>query len=222
MLTPPRPAPLAALVGVVCVLSGCLASSGAVSPPEAVRPDPEAVAVLADSLAVADAAGRRAVAARALRRAGVTPLAGGLFTRGVGVPVVAGFVPGRVPGKASSLVVVAADLGDPAAAAAAVEAARVLVGLSLVRPVPERTVQVALWSDPDPRGGLGAVLRSPLWPRDAVASVVAVGDRPTLPDSLGGVPVTAIAADRPALADRIVEAALARAAEPSVVPPPAP
>ena len=224
---PPRPAPLAALVGAVCVLSGCLASGGTVRAPGDVRADPAAVAATRDSLSAAGGLARQAVAVRALRRGGVTPLAGGLlgggvFTRGVGAPVVAGFVPGRVPGRASELVVVAASLDDPAAAAEALEAARVLVDLSLVRTVPERTVEVALWSGLDVGGGVEAVLRSPVWPRDAVAAVLVVGDRPAPPARVGGVAVTAVAADRPALAARIVEAALALAAEPPAIPPPAP
>ena len=231
MPAPPRPLgvrPLgvrpalvaAALVGAGWLASGCLVSGGAVRPPGAVAPDAAVSAALADSLAAAPSgAARRAVAARALRAGGVTPLAGGLFAYGVGAPLVGGFVPGRTPGRASELVVVAASLDGPAAADV-LDAARVLVELSLVRTVPERTVQVVFWSAPlDDRTGPEAALRSPLWPRAAVAAVVAVGDGAAFPDSLAGAPVTAVPADRPALAARVVDAALALAAEPPAVPP---
>ena len=143
----------------------------------------------------------------------MTPLAGGLFTAGVRVPVVGGFVPGRVPSRAGELVVVAAGLDGPAAADV-VDAARVLVDLSLVGTVPERTVGLVLWTGPS-GAGLRTAVRAPLWPRDAVAAAVVVGEG--LPATVGGVPVTAVPPG-PGLAARVVEAALARAAEPAVVP----
>ena len=208
-------------VAIVLALpaSGCLVSESAVRPPASVGPDSLGVRVLRDSLARApSAAARRAVAVRALRAAGVTPLAGDLFTTGVRAPLVGGFVPGRVPGRASELVVVGASL-DAASAADVVEAARALVDLSLVQTTPERTVQVVLWTGAlETPEALALALRSPLWPRDGLAAAVVVGDAAALPDSVGGVAVAAVPADRPALAARLLDAVLARASEPAVVP----
>ncbi|MDT0630553.1 hypothetical protein RQM47_13870 [Rubrivirga sp. S365] len=219
----PRPAPLALALAACLVAAGCAGSESAVRPPSTVAPDSAAVAALRDSIAAAPSpAARRAVAVRALRAAGVTPLAGDLFETGVGAPLVGGFVPGRVPSRASELVVVAANLSE-AAAADVLEAARVLVALSLVEVVPERTVRVALWPGTySAREGVSLTLRSPLWPRPAVAAVVVVGGG-AVPDVVGGVPVTRVPADAPDLAARVVRAVLERAAAPPIVPtPPAP
>lgn len=197
-------------------VSGCLVPERAVRAPATVGPDAAAVAALGDSLARAPSPeARRGVAVRALRAAGVTPLAGGRFTTGVRAPLVAGFVPGRAPGRSGELVVVGASLDGPGAADA-VEAARVLVDLSLAGTVPERTVGVVLWTGSAGGAGLRAAVRGPLWPRDAVAAAVVVGEGAA--DAVGGVPVTAVAPG-PGLAARLVEAALARAAAPAVAPP---
>ena len=196
-------------------VSGCLVPERAVRAPASVAPDAEAAAALGDSLARAPSPeARRGVAARALRRAGVTPLAGGRFTVGVGAPLVGGFVPGRVPGRAAELVVVAASLDGPGAADA-VEAVRVLVDLSLAGTVPERTVQVVLWTGSAGGAGLRTAVSAPLWSREAVVAAVVVGDG--LPTAVGGVPVAGVAPG-PDLAARLVGAVLARAAEPAVVP----
>lgn len=208
-----------ALLGFVGLpaLAGCLVPESAVVPPGASVPESAAVRALADSLAAAPSpAARRAVAVRALRRAGVTPLAGGLFTVGVRAPLVGGFVPGRLPGRASELVVVGASLDRPAAADV-LEVARVLVDLSLVQTRPERTVQVALWSGED-REGLEAAVRAPLWPREAVVAAVVVGDG-AVPDSLGGVPVVRVPARGPALTSRLLRAVLDQADAPVSFPP---
>lgn len=219
-MPPPRPARLLALAG--CLVAGCAVSSDAVRPPASVRPDPVATSALRDSLVQApSAAARRGVAVRALRTAGVTPLAGGLFTRGVTAPLVGGFVPGAVPSKASELVVLGASLEGPGAADV-VDAARVLVDLSLAQTVPERTVQVVFWSAPlSPREGVEAALRSPLWPRDAVRTAVVLASGAALPDSVGGADVRAVEVGGTDTVSRLVAAVLTAAAEPAL-PPPAP
>ena len=218
MTAPPHPTRLALVVAACLFASGCVVSGSAVRPPGEIQPGPSRVLALSDSLAAApSSAARRAVAVRALRAAGVTPLAGEQFTRGVRAPLVGGFVPGRVPGRAAELIVVAADLDDPAASEV-LEAARALVALSLVQTTPERAVQVVFWSAPlGPADGLAAALRSPLWPRDAVHAAVVLGSAP--PDSVGGVAVVPVALG-PGLAARLLGAVIERAAEPGVVPPP--
>ena len=209
----------AAALAAVFAVSGCLPSGSVVAPPESIRPDPAEIAALRDSLGAAPSpAARRAVAVRALRAAGVTPLAGDLFTRGVRAPLVGGFVPGRAPSKAAELVVVGASLDDPGAADV-LGAVRALVALSLVQTAPERTVQVVFWSAPlGPADGLEAALRSPLWPRDAVASAVVLGGGAALPDSVGGAAVVSVSADGADTAARLLRTVLARSSEPPAIP----
>lgn len=204
------------LLLLVAVLAGCAASTTAVPPPGEIAPRPRAVAALADSLRAApSAADRRAVAVRWLAATGATPLAGGTFEAGVGVPFVGGFVPGHQPLVRDQLVVVGVSLERPLAAAATLEAVRVLVAHSRWGTVPERTVQVVFWSGgTTDRAGAEGALRLPLWPRDLVAAVVVISDD----DGalvVSDLPVTVVPADgTPALAARVVQTAVRLAAAP--------
>lgn len=178
------------------VVGGCAASA------DLTRTEPVTAATLAlvaDSLAVASG-GRRAAAARRLAVAGVTPLADGGFTWG---PVVGGYLPGRHALGRPQLVVVGAPLGS-ADVPALLEAVRGIAGRSEEN-LPERTILVALW-DASRGGSLASAVGPPLWPREAVVSVVTLGG--VSPD--GRIPVVPVEpdADPYALAARLTGALL--------------
>lgn len=208
-----------ALVAIV----GCSASGEV---PRTAPVTARTVGLVRDSLVTAPTeAARRAVAARRLAAAGLTPLAGGTprAARDFGTDpegsVVGGYVPGRHPLGRSQLVVLGSPL-DEASAPVVLEAARVLVARSEVQNVPERTVQIALWDGRRPdREGIASAFDLALWPREAIVSVVAVGDEAGLID-VQGVPVVVLlpTSDAPVLVDRVVSAVLAAATyQPPVV-----
>ena len=125
----------------------------------------------ADSAAAVRRAG---YAARQMRAAGLMPVrASSFFLRSGGLDVL-GYVPGRHPGHADTLIVVAADL-EGAAAAAVLETARRLALEALDTQVPNRSLLFALW-DParGERSGLAGYLAHPTWGLDRVARVVLV------------------------------------------------
>ncbi len=201
----------------VLLLASALAVSACAGPDPlpsgpAVTVSPRALVGLADSLAAAQSTTpRRAFLRRELVRAGVTPFGdGGLvatYQTDLGVPVVGGFVPGRSPLGRSELVIVGTRADGPAAAAV-LEAARVLVERSLWTSQPERTVEVAFWSAGD---GIRQVIRSSLWPSGAVRAVVMVG--PQGPAEIDGVAIERLdpALDPVALARALVERTTERA-----------
>ena len=132
-----------------------------------------------DSAAVAE---RSAFAARRMQTAGLMPAfassfrveaGGGLDSRGEHV---LGYVPGRHPSHADTLVIVAAAL-EGAAAAAVLETARRLALEALDDVVPERTLLVALWNPSRPPAqGVADFLARPTWGLDRVVRAVVLGD----------------------------------------------
>ncbi len=191
---------------LLMVLAGC-------SGPREVEQDApvtvRTVGALRDSLAAPAGGVRRAVAARRLGAAGVTPLADGAFTIGSELPGVGGFVPGRHPIGRPELVVLGSAL-DAATAPVVLEAARMLVTQSLAQNVPERTVLVAFWgADESAAQGVATLLRQPLWPRSAVRAVVVVGDA-LGDDAAVGVSVRSVSAEgaAPEAVARVVAAVL--------------
>ena len=122
-----------------------------------------------------DAPGRHAAAVRLLAESDVTALSGDRYALAaptLATPVVVGgFVPGRVPGVRSELVVVGAALGGPAAPVL-LDAAFALAREARYGLAPERTVLVALW----PRGaGPRDVLALPVWPASRRRAMLWVG-----------------------------------------------
>lgn len=130
-----------------------------------------AAAARVDSAAAARQAG---YAARQMRAAGLMPVQASSFFLRPGARDVLGYVPGRHPSHADTLVVVVADL-EGAAAAAVLETARRLALEALDTQVPNRSLLFALW-DParDQRSGLSGYLAHPTWGLDRVARVVLV------------------------------------------------
>lgn len=169
-------------LALALALAGCLgaASTRALPPVEAadveahlrrlVLPAPDSVA----------AARRARYVAAEMREAGLVPAAGSSFLVGLGVkgdPSRAhalGYVAGRHPRRARGLLLVAADLDTPGAAAA-LAAARRLEAEARLAPVPERTVLFALWGPPRTGGvGLHDYLRRPTWPPERIERVLLV------------------------------------------------
>ena len=161
---------------------------------------------------------RRAALRRALVRAGVSPFGDGRleaeYQTSLGVPLVGGYVPGRHPTGRTDLVVLGTRV-DGAGVPAVLEAARVLAERSQWANVPERSVEVAFWPAGD---GVRQVLRSSLWPREAIRAVVVAGGEGAA--TVDGVPVTRLplGGDAVALAAALVDSTLALAR----VPPPPP
>ena len=128
-----------------------------------------------DDWAGLDAPGRQEVAVRVLAESDVTALSRELYalpapTRAAPV-IVGGFVPGRVPGRRTELVVVGTALGGPSASAL-LDAATAIAARARYGQAPERTVLVALW----PHGaGPADVLALPLWPASQRRAVLWVG-----------------------------------------------
>ena len=193
------------LLALAVLAAGCAPRLDAQAVGPDARPSARALGATADSLASATLPRRPGAVRRALARAGATPLAdGGRGARWTapdgGSPDVlaAAFVPGRDPLARSELVVLSADLDGPAAAAV-LEAVRVLVERSTWRTAPERSVEVVLWrgAPPDPA-------RAPLWTRANVRAVLVVG-RPA--PGLADIGAEALPADGDsvALAQRIVD-----------------
>ncbi len=202
---------------VLVLLAGCAV------PQEVAQTAPvtaRTVQAIRDSIASARSEpARRAVAARRLAAAGVTPLAGGAFNVGPAAPEVGGFVPGRHALGRPELVVLGSAL-DASTAPVVLEAARVLVARSLVANVPERTVMVAFWDGRQPAArGAASVVGLPLWPRPSVRAVVVVGESlPAL--SVEGVPALTVSLGDagPEAVARVVAAALEAATYRSPIP----
>ena len=165
----------------------------------------------------AQAARRAGYAAGQMRAAGLMPVfASSFFLAGVagaddpGRAHVLGYVPGRHPSYADTLVVVAADRDSPGAAAA-LETARRLALEALDVQVPARTVLFALWAPPRSGArGVADYLARPTWGIDQIARVLlvssdsaAVAESRAVLDAHGvaaeqvSIPPTSAQADRP-------------------------
>lgn len=130
----------------------------------------------------AEVAERAAFAARRMRAAGLMPALASSFRVRAGRPPVAGaehvlgYVPGRHPSHADTLVIVAARL-EGAVAAAVLETARRLALEALDDVVPERSLLFALWSPASPPPlGVTDFLSRPTWGLDRVALAIVVGE----------------------------------------------
>lgn len=175
-----------------------------------------------DDWAGLDAAGRRAVALRLLDESDVTAFSGRryelLVPGTVPVPVAGGFIPGRVPGRRTELVVVPVALDGPYAPAL-LDAATVLAARARYGQSPERSVLVGFWPE---RGRPADVLALPVWPASRPRTVLRVTDGSsrtpdaTLPDRLAAVTVTLPRGlPRDSLSARLQRAIVAAAAAPS-------
>ena len=138
-----------------------------------------------DSLA---AARRAEYASARLGAAGVQPVARGSFYVRHGPQAhgpagaspdpsrshIVGYISGRNPRYRSELVLVTGDLDRPAAAAI-LEAARLLVHEASMYIVPEASVGFALWSPPNTgSAGVADFLGRPTWALDGIRSVIHV------------------------------------------------
>ena len=192
------PAPLA-LVGIAAIL---LAACGGTGPPLPAPPPPGATpsaGALRDALADMARADRDSLLARRLYVYGLTPAFEGRFRLASG-PVVA-FVPGRHPVRGRELVVAAAEVGTPGAAAL-LEEARLLSASAAFTVAPERTVLVAFLPPGAGARGLAAVLDAPVWTRPLTVAALVVGSRTGAEafEAVGaarGVPVQVVAAPAP-------------------------
>lgn len=137
---------------------------------------------LTGSVAGTDSAqvGRRVIyAADQMRAAGLMPVfASSFFLTGAATDPagahVLGYVPGRNPNYADTLVVVAADVDRPGAAAA-LETARRLALEALDTQVPAHTVLIALWVPPRTGAqGLADYLAHPTWGLDQIERILLV------------------------------------------------
>ncbi len=165
-------------------IAGCAAPRDAAAYGPAARPSALSYEATVDSLEAATSSSERlAVTARALARAGLTPVALPLlstpesrFTLPTPTGRLAvGLIPGRSPILRPELVVVGIDVDSPHVAAV-LEAARTLVERSNWISVPDRSVQVVLWSSPSSRR---RALAGSLWASDAIWAVLEVGDEPS-------------------------------------------
>ena len=189
---PPLVWALSALLGSL-VLSGCIGGAEplpSVRPGVALSPDAERLADWSDELDDAENdAEREAVMERALRGAGVAPLADRRVPGGVGRfrlgASLAGWIPGRRPVHRDSLVVVVAPR-DGQADLALVEAARLLSARGAYTQTPERSVLVVLGDDAAPA--------TRLWDRSLVVATLGAGPGP---DSLAGVRVERVPLGEP-------------------------
>lgn len=197
-------------VGLIS-LGGCIGGGEplpALAPGAPVMADEARLESLAEALAEAETAeARTAVLERALRSAGVAPLADAEVPGGIGQyrmgGTLAGWIVGRHPVQRDSLVVVRAPI-DGSADLALIEAARLLVARSVYTQTPERSVLVVLGDDAAP------ALR--LWDRSLVVGAIRVGPGP---GSLVGRPVRVLPPGDPSdLAVRLFHAAVG-AANPS-------
>jgi hypothetical protein len=184
---------------MLVALAGCVGSERAVdAPPEwdesALRAH---LRQLVDPAAVADsarAARRTLYAARRFEVAGLMPARDPSFLVGTGTtqrsPATAsatdparahvlGYVTGRHPSHYDELVLVAADLDRPGAAAV-LAVARRLADEARDTQVPERTVLFALWAPPRTGAlGLRDYLANPTWALDHVDRVLLVTTEPS-------------------------------------------
>lgn len=177
-----------------------------------------------------DADGRRAVALRLLADGPVTALTGTQYevsappsrAGGAPAPLIGGFVPGRVPGLRTELVIVGGSLDGPEAPIL-IEAIEHIAREARTRLRPERTVLLALWrgqrSGPS---GLEDMLAVPLWPaaqRRAVLDASGLVAR-TRDVDVSGLPLISIldpsAQPRQAAIDAVTRAVLAAAADTSL------
>jgi len=125
--------------------------------------------------------------------------------------VTAALIPGRHPLGRPELVVLGTSFGGPGAPAV-LEAARVLVERSTWTLVPERTVEVVLWTSRwDDRQAVGQVLRAPIWPREAIRAVLVVGADSVVPRDGLTVETIAPGAGGAALAEALVDRVVALA-----------
>ena len=178
---------LATALGIgLLVVAGCSNSENVV------RPDPYALsernlrtmaARIAEPAADSTAEARRAqYAARQMREAGLMPAFASSFFEffdadggGPEDPArahILGYVPGRNPRYAGDLVIAAANLDSPGAAAV-LETARRLALEALDTQVPERTLLVALWGPPRTGSvGVADFLDHPIWALEGIQRVV--------------------------------------------------
>ena len=178
---------LFALAALGTTLTGCVAGGnplGQIVPGEPVRADTARVEAVHSALSeAANGEPRWLAAADALRRAGLTPIADAGRPgreRGFGFvalgarPLVAGFIPGRVPLHRDSLLIVRVAL-TPGDASAAVEAARQVAARSAYGVLPARTVLLVL--DPQPAQPLDVLRVLPVWDRALVVGRLDLADR---------------------------------------------
>ncbi|MEP0546857.1 MAG: hypothetical protein ABJF88_07990 [Rhodothermales bacterium] len=213
---------------MLAAFAGCVGAERAVEAPP--RWDEGALRVhlrqLVEPIAVADsarAARRTLYAARRLEVAGLMPARDPSFLVGMGTPQrspvassavdparshVLGYVTGRHPSYYDELVLVAADLDRPGAAAA-LEVARRLADEARDTQVPERTVLFALWAPPRTGAlGLRDYLANPTWALDGVTRVLLVTTEPsTAAESRQLLEARGIAVDVVAVSDQTVIAA---------------
>ncbi len=178
-----------------CIVAvGILVAAGCGGSAETVRPDPYALSeralyAAADRLTTpasdsVQAVRRSRYAAQRMREAGLMPAfdqsffdffeSGGVKPSDPARAHVLGYIPGRNPSHAGRLVMIAADLDTPAAAAA-LETARRLALEALDTQVPERTVLVALWAPPHTGSvGLADYLAHPTWALEGIDHVLLV------------------------------------------------
>ena len=167
---------------------------------------------LTDPSAAADsarAARRTLYAARRMEAAGLMPARDPSFLVPMGAPVppaaiatdparahVLGYVTGRHPSYYDELVIVAADLDRPGAAAA-LEVARKFAEQARDTQVPERTVLFALWAPPRTGAlGLRDYLANPTWGLGSVDRVLLVAtDTATVSESRRLLEARGIAVD---------------------------
>ena len=142
-----------------------------------------------------DAPGRHAVATRLLADSDVTAFAGQRYaldapTAAGPVPVVGGFIPGRVPGRRSELVVVAVPLDGPQAASL-LDAVTELAARARFGQDPQRSVLVAFWRGP--AATVADVVALPVWPRSARRVVLSDATAPAKAGAVEAlVPVAAL------------------------------
>lgn len=150
------------------VLAATLSACGLTRSPQTLAERTAHTSQRLDAASTPDA--RRAVLVALLAEAGLTPIAGTRFEAG---DLVAGFVPGRRASRRDTLVVVTTAADGPAAAAL-VEAARLMVARADSHgDTPERSVLVALWPAGASRAeGLAAVRAFPLWSPASVHTIL--------------------------------------------------
>lgn len=154
-----------ALVAAGCGGAGPLATA----PPRDLAPE---VGDLRDLLAEMARADADSLLIWRLSTSGLTPIYNRRFRLSSG-PIVA-FIPGRHPARGEELVVAAAVMGTPGAAAL-FEEARLLNRRAAYTVAPERTVLVAFLPRASGARGLAATLDAPIWVRSLIASAIVVG-----------------------------------------------
>lgn len=220
---------------VFAAFAGCAGGERAVEAPQ--QWDEGAIRAhlrqLVEPVAVADsarAARRTLYAARRLEVAGLMPARDPSFLVGMGTPPrspmtssavdparahVLGYVTGRHPSYYDELVLVAADLDRPGAAAV-LAVARRLADEARDTQVPERTVLFALWAPPRTGVlGLRDYLANPTWALDHVDRVLLVTtDTSSASESRRLLEARGIAVDVVAVSDQTV---VATGSQPEVV-----